>query len=151
MKHLKKITAIITVLIGIVVIFLGTSVMDPSANHKVSAKTPSYTAGYYNAEYASFGADFYTYIYEASDIIVDELNDINSAMGVLVQAQNAATEAAAEHVEATDDLISTVGKVGGMVIVAIGLAIVANGLQAVGAAFVPAPIRQPEFVQASEE
>lgn len=147
MKHLRKITAILTAVIGLVVIVLGISLMGQTAGHDVDVDKLSHDAEYYNAEYASFGGDFYTYIYGASDIIVDELYDINSGLGTVVAAQRNVAEAVAVNVEATDSLNATVCKVGGTVVMAIGLAILSCGLLALGAAFVPAapaPVSEPK-------
>lgn len=137
MANIKKITAIITAVIGIIVTILGVTLMGETANHAVDDNSFRYVAENYNADYASFGADFYTYIYGASDTIVDELNDINKAMETVVKAQNSINAAVTANVLATDDLIDTVNHVGGMIVIAIGLSILAYAVQKIGVAFAP--------------
>lgn len=70
----------ISLFLGIVVIVMGMVVMKKQVN------IDTYTAKHYDAEYAAFGADFYTEIYGASDIIVDELNDINGGVALLSES-----------------------------------------------------------------
>lgn len=135
--NLKKITAVIMALIGVVVIILGATMMKDAPGHSVSDASFRYSADYYNADGASFGADFYTYIYDASDIMVDELNDINNAMETVVSGQSKLNQSIAAGVRAADDLIDTVNHVGGMIVIAIGLAILAYAVQALSAAFAP--------------
>jgi len=125
---LKKIISIVMVIIGIVAIVLGAGLMDESA----SGKSFTHTASFNDAEGASFGGDFYTYIYEASDIIVDELYSIDKGMSVIIEAQNYQIKKA---VETTNAIYET----GGMVVIAIGMAIVASGLGMLAVAFTPAP------------
>ena len=145
MKHLRKITAILTIVIGIAVIILGSSLGKISANYDVN--TPKYSGGsnYYDAEYASFGGDFYTYIYGAADTIVDELYEMNLNLSLITDAQTDIIEAVAVNVEATNDLIKTMGKVGSTIVTAIGLAIIASGLMNLGAAFTPSE-KKPEYI-----
>lgn len=100
-----NITAIISLLLGVAIIIMGATVI----NREVSIDT--YRAGHYKAEHAEFGADFYTYIYDASDTMVDELNDINS--GVELISESMSTMANAIYYPA------------GMIIIAIGLGVVA--------------------------
>ncbi len=100
-----NVTAIISLLLGVVIIIMGITVM----NKKVSVDT--HAMGYYDADYAAFGADFYTEIYRASDIIVDELNKIND--GVVVLSQSMKTMANVIYYPV------------GMMIVALGLGVVA--------------------------
>ena len=153
MANIKKITAIITAVIGIVVIILGATLMGETANHAVDDNSFRYVAENYNADYASFGADFYTYIYDASDTIVDELNDINKAMETVVKAQNSINAAATANVLATDDLIDTVNHVGGMIIIAIGLSILAYAVQKIGVAFAPVVVKEntPSVLEAAKD
>lgn len=152
MANIKKITAIITAVIGIVVIILGATLMGETANHAVDDNSFRYVAENYNADYASFGGDFYTYIYGASDTIVDELDDINKAMETVVKAQNSINAAVTANVLATDDLIDTVNHVGGMIIIAIGLSILAYAVQKIGVAFTPVVVKEdiPVMVEAVE-
>ena len=100
-----NIISIISLLFGVVIIIMGITLM----NKKVTIDT--YNAKNYDAEYAAFGGDFYTEIYGAADIIVDELNDINS--GVTVLSESMATMSNVIYYPA------------GMIIIAIGLGVVA--------------------------
>lgn len=100
-----NIMSIISLLLGIVIIIMGITVM----NKEVSIDT--YSAKHYDADYAEFGGDFYTEIYGASDIIVDELNDINGGVEVLSESM-----AAMENV-----IYYPVG----MMIIALGLGVIA--------------------------
>lgn len=75
-----NVRSIISLLLGVVIVIMGITVM----NKEVTIGT--YGATHYDVDYASFGADFYTEIYGASDIIVDELNDINGGIKVLSEA-----------------------------------------------------------------
>lgn len=74
--------AVISLILGLIIIFMGTSVK------KASISLDTYSAKRYSADEARFGADFYTEIYKASDIIVDELNDINGGIGELSESLN---------------------------------------------------------------
>lgn len=78
-------------------------------NKEVSIET--YNAKHYDADYAAFGGYFYTEIYGASDIIVDELNDINGGVEVLSESMAAMANVIYYPV--------------GMMIVALGLGVVA--------------------------
>ena len=91
--------------VNLLIIVMGITVM----NKGVSIDT--YSAKHYDADYAAFGGDFYTEIYGVTDMIVDELNDINS--GVEVLSESMATMASVIY-------YST-----GMIIIALGLGVVA--------------------------
>lgn len=71
---------IISLSLGIIIIIMGITVTLKKVN------IDTYSAKSYNADYAAFGGDFYTEIYKASDIIVDELNDINGGVEVLSES-----------------------------------------------------------------
>lgn len=135
--NLKKITAVLMALIGVVVIILGATMMKDAPGHSAADISLRHSASDYYAKSASFGADFYTYIYDASDIMVDELNEINHAMETVVSGQKKLNQSIAAGVHAADDLIDTVNHVGGMIVIAIGLAILAYAIQVLGAAFAP--------------
>lgn len=74
--------AVISLILGVIIIFMGTSVK------KKTISLGTYSAKHYSADEARFGADFYTEIYKASDIMVDELNDINGGIGELSESLN---------------------------------------------------------------
>lgn len=69
--------AIASLAIGIVIIVIGILVMTKQPDMEF------YTAQSYSMDYAAFGGDFYTEIYAASDMIVDELSAINNGISVL--------------------------------------------------------------------
>lgn len=142
LQNLKKITAIVTAVIGLIVIILGATLMGKADRFSVNDDNFHYTATYYSVQDASFGADFYTYMYDASDTIVDELNDINSAISTVVAAQDAVVANTAANIKATMALTETVGKAGGMITIAIGLAVLASAIQIASTAFAPDPIKE---------
>ena len=136
---LKKIISIVIIVIGIAVIILGASLKD-----SVSTKSFSHSASYYDADGASFGGDFYTYIYGATDTIVDELDDINKGISVLADAQSYQIKKAAETTDA-------IYKTASMIVIAIGAAIAASGLGLFAAAFTPVkPIVVPVYHAAQD-
>lgn len=104
-KGNKVIYPLISLIIGIVIVILGINVVL----HKIEAE--SYDVKSYDADSAIFGADFYTEIYGASDIIVDELNDINGGISIITDRMDMVTQA--------------IYYGSGMIIIAIGLGVVA--------------------------
>lgn len=100
-----NIMAVVSLLIGIAIVIMGMNVMHKEAN------ISTYSAKHYDIDYAAFGADFYTDIYEASDVIVDELSDINGGMEKI-------SESIAEMANGIYEPI-------GMMIMAIGLGVIA--------------------------
>ena len=141
---LKKITAIVCIVIGIAVIVLGIGIKPDFDDHAVSKNYYSYSAKDYDLPYAKFGADFYTDIYQGSDYIVDVTNDINKSIETVVNAQNGIYAATAANIDATDALIETVYEVSRIIVISIGLGILALGLVSFGKAFSaakPLPVR----------
>lgn len=100
-----NVISIISLFLGVVIIIMGITVI----NKKVSMDT--YRAKRYAADNMAFGADFYTEIYKASDMIVDELNDINSGVELLSESMVA--------------MINAIYYPIGMMIIALGLGVVA--------------------------
>ena len=140
---MKKITSVITAIIGIIVIIMGVSFMNNTSNYSVSGGSFQFSPPNFDVEGAKFGADFYTYMYGASDTIVEELDSLNQAMEVMVDAQNSIKAATAVNARATC-------VTGGMIVIAIGLAILAYATQAIGVAFFtvdPKPVVQQPVVQ----
>ena len=90
---------------GVAIIIIGITVKNKDASLDI------YSAKNYNIESTKFGGDFYTEIYAASDMIVDELNDINTGIESLSQSIASSTNVI---------YYST-----GMLIIAIGTAVVA--------------------------
>lgn len=138
---LKKICAIACVVIGLVVIIIGASFSGESANYSVRSSATNYQASNYDLTYASFGGDFYTYIYKGSDTIVDELDDINHAMEKVISAENTIQSVIVANVDATSGVIRAINAAAKTLIIALGLGILAFGLNSVGKAFElkPAP------------
>lgn len=132
---MKKLTSILCLVIGLVILLLGITAKAQPADNGISGGGYSYYPEDYYLRSASFGADFYTYIYEGSDVIVDELNDINQAMATVVEAENGIYRAAARNISATDELTDTVNRYGSLLLIAIGLAVIAYGLVSTGKAF----------------
>ncbi len=135
---LKKITSLAIVAIGVVVLILGLTMRNTEVE-SVPTSEPSFSAstGYYSVPSAKFGADFYTYMYDAFVNTVDALNDISWAMPSMVKAQNATVEAINSEIKAVENLQKTGYSIGGMILAAIGLAIIASGVGKVGEAFAP--------------
>ncbi len=112
---MKKTIAIITIIVGVIVMILGLSIQT----HDVSSY---YITG------ASFGADFYTYVYDGIDTIVDELDEINKGI----------------------EAIASAGK---MIVISIGLLIAVMGLKQLAYASeeVPVPVTvSPATVRTSD-
>ena len=132
----KKITTLVTAGIGILVILLGIILVCLSPSFETSSGSISYDPSSYNADYAEFGADFYTYMYSASDIIVDELNDINEGLGEVVKAQKYINNNLISSIAATEALIGAVYTAGGIVAIAIGLFILSGAIPGIMTEFV---------------
>ncbi len=139
---MKKITSILMVVIGLVVIVLGASFQPEATSYDLTEKTFKYAAENYNLQYCAFGGDFYTEIYAASDMIVDVLDDINRSTETVVAVQNAIHNASASSVHALEELNRNIGKTVRFVLIAIGLSIVAAALPQLGSAFAPEGCKQ---------
>lgn len=164
---LKKIISILVILAGAFVIYMGTSVssaFDGAAeDHSVKAERYSYVSkakdvapNSYSVDYASFGGDFYTYIYKSNRIIASEVNEllavdagavnnlkvIDQALETVVRAENGIYQATAANIEATDSVTDSImtmeagfAKTAGLLIMSIGILITAIGLLALASAF----------------
>ncbi len=97
--------SIIALILGIVIIVMGSKVM------KMKVDVDTYTAKRYDVEYAAFGGDFYTEIYKATDVIVDELDDMNGGIETLSESIAA--------------ISNTIYYPIGMLLIALGLGVVA--------------------------
>ena len=124
----NKITAIISLALGIIVVIMGLSMLSPSASTSFSGSSSTYYSGSYDVRGASFGADFYTYMYDASDTIVEELNDISTAAEIITKNQQGIRNGIHSVMDATDSLNNTVSKTGGMIVIAIGLSILSRSV-----------------------
>ena len=67
-------------ILGVVIIFMGMKVM------RTSVSVDTFQAKHYNTDSMTFGADFYTEIYRASDTIVDELSELNSGVETISES-----------------------------------------------------------------
>lgn len=103
-----NIMAIISLILGIAIIIMGANVM------KMSTDLDTYTAKHFDVDTAKFGADFYTEIYKASDVIVDELSAVNSGIGLLSESMAA--------------IANVVYYPAGIIIISLGLGVVAISL-----------------------
>lgn len=121
MKEKKSIKinfmAIISLILGIVIIAMGAKVSKMKMDVDVEAAT--YSAKHYDVDYAAFGGDFYTEIYGATDTIVDELDDINSGVATLTKSVASASDTMA------NTLANTIYYPVGMLIIALGIGVVA--------------------------
>ena len=137
----KKITAIAIAVIGLVVIILGASL---SGTDVKSASSFSYSAGSFDVPGASFGADFYTYMYDASDMIVSELDAMGEGFAEMVDAQSHMGKKIVETTKA-------VYEVGGMIVIALGLALIAWDIPKLAEAFIPENLLQKKEAVAVEQ
>ena len=101
----RNILPLISLAIGVVILLLGIVTAFRKAD-----VTP-YEAQRYSVSHVTFGADFYTEIYNASDTIVEELSDMNGGLAVL----------SASAVSA----INAVYFSAGMIVIALGLGTIA--------------------------
>lgn len=100
-----RIQSVISLILGIIILVLGVSLM------KKDVSLDPYSAKKYDAEYTAFGGDFYTSIYGATDIIVDELSDINDGLESLSETMISSIEA--------------IYYAGGVIVSALGLGVIA--------------------------
>lgn len=98
----------LSLILGFTILILGVVLVSKATD------IPTIEAQKYDVANYEFGADFYSQIYNASDVIVDELNAINSGIGTL----SVSIERIAEIIYFT----------GGMIVIAIGLAVIANSI-----------------------
>lgn len=96
--------------------------MKQTADEEAVYKGASYSAGSYNVSDYTFGADFYSEIYEASNTIVDELDEINSNVADGFTDVNKAAEAVTSSV---NNIIDTIYYVAGMLIIVLGMGTIA--------------------------
>lgn len=153
--NMKKITSVLMAVIGLLVLVLGIAFQPEVTSFDLTEKTFKYTAENYDLPYAAFGADFYTDIYEGSDLIVDALDDINRSTETVVAVQNAIYTASSASVHALEELNRNIGKTVRFVLIAIGLSILAAALPQLGSAFakdggVPAPAEEKVITADSE-
>lgn len=147
-NNLKKITAIVTAVLGLIAIILGFTLLGEQDTHSTNGQSFVHIAPVSDVPGASFGADFYTYMYDASDVMVSELSDINQAASTIIDAQNAIIKNTSSTVRATDSLANTISKAGGIITIAIGMAILAYAANCAAVAFAPAEVvAQPELPQ----
>lgn len=107
--------------LGIVMVIMGLILATRKAD--LSYSSESFSSGYHNVTDYSFGADFYTEIYEANNTIVDELNDIdkNVADGFTTISKGLSSTA--------KDTINAIYLCAGMITIAFGLGTIALTLK----------------------
>ena len=132
MKNLKKIAAIAMVLLGLITIIIGAGLKNTEFTEIAEdySGSASYSFGRYSITGYAFGADFYTEMYNGSKTIVDELDDIGNGV-------EAAVKAASESAKINAISIRANAKLASAVVIAIGLAILAFAVFALGSAFTP--------------
>lgn len=108
LKIKVDVTAIIALVIGIVISVMGNGVMNQSVNML------TYSAGRYSVDYCAFGADFYTEIYNASDVMVDAMSGVGNGVAAISNQ--------------LPELASAIYYCAGMLMIAIGLSTVAGAL-----------------------
>ena len=81
-KPKKHFMPLISLVLGVVILIMGIFVVTKKSDCDI------YSARTYSVSSLSFGADFYTEIYNASDTIVDELNGVNMGIGTLSESMN---------------------------------------------------------------
>ena len=108
----KKASGIIGILIGIVIIIIGIITMNSTP------EAVKYSSGYQYVKSAEFGADFYTYMYDASYSMVQQLNSMDRGLVRIVDAEAKTQE--------------SVYSVGGLMMICVGLAVLAIGFTAIG-------------------
>lgn len=97
-----------SLILGIIILIMGIVLVAKTAD------MPTITVQNYSVSGYEFGADFYSEIYNASDVIVDELNEINSGIGTLSVS--------------IKQIARIIYFTGGMIVIAIGLAVIANSV-----------------------
>lgn len=140
----RRIALLLVAAIGIGIIVMGTGICE-SADGKLRVDSYTFSPGKYNADYASFGGDFYTYIYGASDTIVDELDDVNTGLAAVVNGQTATNGALKDLAKLLSSLIDGCG----VVVIAIGMAVLAYDIPKLVEAFTPRKKQLP--TQTAEE
>ena len=103
-----NVLAIVALILGVVIIIMGMKVM------RTSVSLDTFQAKRYDMDTMTFGADFYTEIYRASDTIVDELSDLNSGVETI-------SESVAELANGIYELVGTLIVTFGIGVIAVSL------------------------------
>ena len=117
-----RIMPIISFAIGVVMIIIGCIVMKQKSDDGTIYLGNTYSSNSYNVEDYSFGADFYSEIYQASNTIVDELDDINKNISSGFTDVNNAASAITGSI---NNIIDTIYFVSGVLIIVLGMGTVA--------------------------
>ena len=107
-KHFN-VLSLIALLIGVVIIIIGGYTATRKADLKI------HSAKKYNTDIAAFGADFYTEIYDATKAAADGVWDVNSGIEIISKDMSS--------------IANTIYFSAGMIIIAIGSAIVAVSIK----------------------
>ena len=146
---LKKIMSSVAMVIGLAIIIIGVNTYYCGTNGYTLTYSPEYVENQnlhkidYDVRSASFGADFYSYIYDASDTIVSELNDsLDAYNGInksIVQLTNRVEDGNRFISLQLGCLDSGLERMCGLIIIALGLATFAYSLFSIAVAFEPSP------------
>lgn len=118
--------AIISLLIGVVIVIFGVIIMNQDADISThSARYDTHLALPYDIINYSFGADFYTEMYEASNTIVDELDDINKGLGIVSKGIASVDSGVSNISYATKELADIINYAAGVITIAVGMGVVA--------------------------
>lgn len=114
---MKKVTSIIGIVAGVAVLILG--VMAFKGEFYKSVAQTIYPESYVSS--ASFGADFYTYIYDAVKSANDSIGNLSSTVGASVT-------------NAANAQLKMMGKIGGIIVIALGTLIITSNLSGLATA-----------------
>ncbi len=103
-----NLAALISLLLGVVILVIGFNLKDKQFDIDV------YHASTYSVDSAKFGADFYTEIYNASDVAVDAISAVNGGIASLSGS--------------VADFAEVITYSASMIIIAIGISIIAVSL-----------------------
>lgn len=117
----KKIIAIVGLVVSIAVIAVG-GIMAYGTVEEAEPGSESYTVedGWYGAQPATFGADFYTYIYEGVTQAVDALNSVYGGIQETVHALDGIYGEIGKSTAAAVGIQNAVRQGFGWVLIAIG-------------------------------
>ena len=128
MKTMKKVIAVLTIIVGIAGIVFGVTLLKEPAGHDSHGGNVSFTPELHHVDENRYGGDFYTDIYGAAREILNGTNEIQKGLASAVQAQNKMRSEVENNTDAVDDLNATVRKTGGAIVIAVSAAILLYGL-----------------------
>lgn len=126
-KFTVNIPSIVSLLLGIAIIVLGVSVMNMKTEITIY-KDESASNGSqrnYDIQGASFGADFYTYMYDAADTIVDELDTVTEELDTTIDELNDVNKGIETLSQGMSDMANAIYYPAGIIVIAIGMGVIA--------------------------